>query len=94
MSGKTTIAIECVHAAKWYGQIIAVNDVSLRVGAGVTGLLGPNGAGKSTLLKMMVGQVHISTIRQLQRTSRSPISAFSSPGLHVRSLPLKTPNAS
>jgi ABC-2 type transport system ATP-binding protein len=49
--------IECVHAAKWYGQIIAVNDVSLRVGPGVTGLLGPNGAGKSTLLKMMVGQL-------------------------------------
>jgi ABC-2 type transport system ATP-binding protein len=50
-------AIECAHAAKWYGQIIAVNDVSVRVGAGVTGLLGPNGAGKSTLLKMMVGQL-------------------------------------
>jgi ABC-2 type transport system ATP-binding protein len=49
--------IECEHAAKWYGQIIAVNDVSLRVPAGVTGLLGPNGAGKSTLLKMMVGQL-------------------------------------
>jgi ABC-2 type transport system ATP-binding protein len=49
--------IECEHAAKWYGQIIAVNDVSLSVPAGVTGLLGPNGAGKSTLLKMMVGQL-------------------------------------
>ena len=52
-----SVAIECEHAAKWYGQIIAVNDVSLRVGPGVTGLLGPNGAGKSTLLKMMVGQL-------------------------------------
>jgi ABC-2 type transport system ATP-binding protein len=49
--------IECEHAAKWYGQIIAVNDVSLSVPGGVTGLLGPNGAGKSTLLKMMVGQL-------------------------------------
>ncbi len=52
--------IECAHAAKWYGQIIAVNDVSLSVGGGVTGLLGPNGAGKSTLLKMMVGQLRAS----------------------------------
>ena len=52
-----SVAIECEHAAKWYGPIIAVNDVSLRVGSGVTGLLGPNGAGKSTLLKMMVGQL-------------------------------------
>ncbi len=53
----TTAFIECEHAAKWYGQIIAVNDVSLVVPGGVTGLLGPNGAGKSTLLKMMVGQL-------------------------------------
>jgi ABC-2 type transport system ATP-binding protein len=52
-----TTFIECEHAAKWYGAIIAVNDVSLSVPAGVTGLLGPNGAGKSTLLKMMVGQL-------------------------------------
>jgi ABC-2 type transport system ATP-binding protein len=49
--------IACEHAAKWYGQIIAVNDVTLTVPTGVTGLLGPNGAGKSTLLKMMVGQL-------------------------------------
>jgi ABC-2 type transport system ATP-binding protein len=52
-----TIMIECDHAAKWYGQVIAVNDVSLSLAPGVTGLLGPNGAGKSTLLKMMVGQL-------------------------------------
>ena len=53
----STAFIECEHAAKWYGQIIAVNDVTLSVPGGVTGLLGPNGAGKSTLLKMMVGQL-------------------------------------
>jgi len=49
--------IETVHAARWYGQIIAVNDVSLEIGPGITGLLGPNGAGKSTLMKLMVGQL-------------------------------------
>jgi ABC-2 type transport system ATP-binding protein len=49
--------IQCEHAAKWYGQVGAVNDVTLTIGGGVTGLLGPNGAGKSTLLKMMVGQL-------------------------------------
>jgi ABC-2 type transport system ATP-binding protein len=53
----TTAMIDCEHAAKWYGQIGAVNDVTLAIGPGVTGLLGPNGAGKSTLLKMMVGQL-------------------------------------
>jgi ABC-2 type transport system ATP-binding protein len=48
-------AIELVHAARWYGNVVAVNDVSFSLGAGVTGLLGPNGAGKTTLLHMLAG---------------------------------------
>jgi ABC-2 type transport system ATP-binding protein len=43
------------HVSKWYGDIVAVSDVSFGIGPGVTGLLGPNGAGKSTALKMMAG---------------------------------------
>ena len=43
------------HVSKWYGDIVAVSDVSFGIGPGVTGLLGPNGAGKSTTLKMMAG---------------------------------------
>ena len=41
--------------SRWYGNVVAVNDVTLTVGPGVTGLLGPNGAGKTTLLHMMAG---------------------------------------
>ncbi len=52
-----TPMIQTDHAARWYGQIIAVNDVTLELGPGITGLLGPNGAGKSTLMKMLVGQL-------------------------------------
>jgi ABC-2 type transport system ATP-binding protein len=51
------VIIETRRAAKWYGQVMAVSDVTLTVEKGITGLLGPNGAGKSTLLKMMVGQL-------------------------------------
>ena len=47
--------IEVEHASRWYGNVVAVNDVTMEVGPGVTGLLGPNGAGKSTLLHMMSG---------------------------------------
>ncbi len=43
------------HASRWYGNVVAVNDVTLRIGPGVTGLLGPNGAGKSTLIHMLAG---------------------------------------
>ena len=51
------VMIEANHAARWYGQIIAVTDVTLTLGPGITGLLGPNGAGKTTLMRMMVGQL-------------------------------------
>ena len=48
-----TIAVQSI--SKWYGNVVAVNDVSLRVYPGITGLLGPNGAGKTTLLHMIAG---------------------------------------
>ncbi len=51
--GGATIDVRAV--SKWYGNVVAVNDVSLQVGPGVTGLLGPNGAGKTTLLHMIAG---------------------------------------
>jgi ABC-2 type transport system ATP-binding protein len=48
-------AIELRGVSQWYGNVVAVNDITMTVGPGVTGLLGPNGAGKSTLLHMMAG---------------------------------------
>lgn len=54
-----TITVE--HVSKWYGDVVAVSDVSFGVPPGVTGLLGPNGAGKSTLLKMISGLISTST---------------------------------
>lgn len=53
MIASPTIEINAV--SKWYGSVVAVNDVSFTVGPGITGLLGPNGAGKTTLLHMMAG---------------------------------------
>ncbi|MER5319699.1 ABC transporter ATP-binding protein [Streptosporangium roseum] len=47
--------IELAQVSRWYGNVVAVNDVTMTIGPGVTGLLGPNGAGKSTLLHMMAG---------------------------------------
>jgi len=49
--------IELVRASRWYGPVIALNDVTAAIGPGVTGLLGPNGAGKSTFLKLVAGQL-------------------------------------
>ena len=47
--------IELANVSRWYGNLVAVNDISMRIGPGVTGLLGPNGAGKTTLLSMLAG---------------------------------------
>ncbi len=49
------VALEFDHVSHWYGDVVAVNDISCPVGAGITGLLGPNGAGKSTLLQLAAG---------------------------------------
>ena len=49
------------HVSRWYRNVVAVNDVSMTIGPGVTGLLGPNGAGKSTLIAMMSGFLAPST---------------------------------
>ncbi|GAA3908965.1 ABC transporter ATP-binding protein [Streptomyces gulbargensis] len=49
------------HVSRWFGNVVAVNDVTMSVGPGVTGLLGPNGAGKSTLINMMGGFLDPST---------------------------------
>ena len=48
-------ALEVDHVSRWYGNVVAVNDISFGLGPGVTGLLGPNGAGKTTLLNLMAG---------------------------------------
>jgi ABC-2 type transport system ATP-binding protein len=49
----TMVTLE--NVSRWYGNVVAVNDVTIALGPGITGLLGPNGAGKSTLLHMTAG---------------------------------------
>jgi ABC-2 type transport system ATP-binding protein len=48
-------SIELRSVSRWYGNVVAINDITMTMGPGVTGLLGPNGAGKSTLLHLISG---------------------------------------
>ncbi|MDQ0793061.1 ATP-binding cassette domain-containing protein [Streptomyces sp. B1I3] len=48
--------VELDHVSKYYGNVKALEDVSLQVHAGeITCVLGDNGAGKSTLIKIIAG---------------------------------------
>src|ERR1700675_1435690 len=59
MSSSATIAAPAIsteHLTRRFGDLIAVQDVNLRVAPGqFFGFLGPNGAGKSTTIKMLTG---------------------------------------
>lgn len=45
------------QVSKWYGTVLALNQVTLALTGGITGLVGANGSGKSTLLRMANGQL-------------------------------------
>jgi ABC-2 type transport system ATP-binding protein len=53
------------NVTKFYGPVIGLNDVSCRIGAGITGMFGANGAGKSTMMKLASGQLRPSLGRVL-----------------------------
>ena len=55
MTDDATVVI--TNVSKWFGQKVAVSEISCGFGPGVTGLLGPNGAGKTTLLRIVTGLV-------------------------------------
>jgi ABC-2 type transport system ATP-binding protein len=60
MSESQAATINVQGVSKWFGSVVAVNDVSFQVQPGITGLLGPNGAGKSTILHMIAGKASCS----------------------------------
>jgi ABC-2 type transport system ATP-binding protein len=68
--------IEANGLSRWFGDVVAVSDVSFTIGAGVTALLGPNGAGKSTLLRMLCGLSPASrgTVRVLGADPRTDLA--------------------
>ncbi len=75
--------VEVDQATRWFGDVVAVSEVSFQVHAGVTALLGPNGAGKSTVLRMVCGLAAPArgTVRVLGRDPRTDIEVFRRIGL-------------
>ncbi len=52
------LAVDAVDVTKRYGDLVAVDGISVQVGQGeVYGVLGPNGAGKTTFMRMLFGLI-------------------------------------
>lgn len=70
-----TIAVENVTIV--FGRTLALDEIDIEIGPGVTGVFGPNGSGKSTLLKAIAG---------LLRPTSGRIAIDGSDGNHDESL--------
>ncbi len=57
MTGSARAALSFSRVSLWYGNVLGVSDISLRIERGVVGLLGMNGAGKSTMMKLASGML-------------------------------------
>jgi len=43
------------NVSKFYGEVLGVNRVDLKIPPGITSLVGPNGSGKTTMMNLMTG---------------------------------------
>ena len=75
--------VEVDDVSKWFGQKVAVSNVTCSFGPGVTGLLGPNGAGKTTMLRMLTGLLRPSrgAVRVLDMAPRTQPAVYARIGL-------------
>ena len=56
MESESPPVIDVAHLTKRYGRVLALDDISFRVGPGeLFGFLGPNGAGKTTTINILTG---------------------------------------
>jgi ABC-2 type transport system ATP-binding protein len=65
--------VDVTNTSVWFGQKVALSELSCSFGPGVTGLLGPNGAGKTTLMRAITGLIPVNqgTVRVEGRNPRS-----------------------
>ncbi|HEX6946780.1 MAG TPA: ABC transporter ATP-binding protein [Acidimicrobiia bacterium] len=73
-----TDAVVLTEVSKWFGFKVAVSEVTISFGPGVTGLLGPNGAGKTTLMRLVAGLQKPSqgTVTVLGKDPRSDVDVY------------------
>ncbi|MEX2653654.1 MAG: ABC transporter ATP-binding protein [Acidimicrobiia bacterium] len=65
------MTVRAIEISKWFGQKVALSEVTVDFEPGVTGLLGPNGAGKTTLLRVLTG-LHVPSQGTVEVLGRNP----------------------
>ena len=81
-----SVIMECHNLTKRYGQLTALNNVSLKLETGrIVGLLGPNGSGKTTMLKLANGLI--------QPTSGEILIDGMKPGVETKAIVSYLPDA-
>ena len=70
------------NVSKFYGEVLGVNRVNLRIPSGITGLVGPNGSGKTTLMNLVTGLLKPTEgeIRVLDLPANHPEALFTEIG--------------
>jgi len=73
-----SVVLEARALSRWFGEVVALNNLEVTIEKGVVGLLGPNGAGKSTFLKLALGLYRPSwgTIRVLGQALRNNLGVL------------------
>ena len=80
MTAQNGNVIETTDLTKRYGDVVAVDHLTLRVPrGGVFGFLGPNGSGKTTTMGMLLGLVH---------PTSGEARIFGDPARHPATLPM------
>jgi ABC-2 type transport system ATP-binding protein len=73
MNAGASPMIEIRNVAKWFGEVVALSNVTATINSGLTSLLGPNGAGKSSLIRILCGLTSPSqgTVRVMGKNPRT-----------------------
>ncbi len=64
--------ISCERLGRCYGRQVALDEITVELGTGVTGLVGPNGAGKSTLIRL-IAAIDVPTRGSLRVHGHDPV---------------------
>ena len=57
MSNSDECMIDLSSVSRFYGNVVGVNDLNLKLPHGAYGLVGPNGSGKTTFINLLIGML-------------------------------------